>query len=289
MPLIFDFSLVLVVLALVTGIISALDVWFLSKARPVGAPQPVIIEYARSFFPVILVVLLVRSFVFEPFRIPSDSMMPTLVDGDFIFVSKFSYGIRLPVWNKKIVDVGQPQRGDVVVFRKPSQPSVNYIKRLVGLPGDRVEVRGDAVWVNGKEMTATDTGAFTDDACYRNFREASEVLDQHTHALMYCPEEPQRYYRGCTPKRDLNECPLQSGAPILGPAADVSRAPQGTYVVPLGYYFFMGDNRDNSADSRFPELGFVPEANLVGKALRIWLSFNTSAGSPLKRIGMAIH
>ena len=139
--MIVDFALILVIATFLTGAIWALDAWVLKPKRAADAPEPVVVEYARSFFPVILLVLLIRSFLFEPFRIPSDSMMPTLLDGDFIFVSKFAYGLRLPVLNTRIVDLGAPQRGDVVVFRKPSDPGTNYIKRLVGLPGDTVVVR----------------------------------------------------------------------------------------------------------------------------------------------------
>ena len=147
--MILDFSFVLVVATLVTGLIWAADAWYFRPIRVQRAGalaasgpvrEPVIVEYARSFFPIILIVLLIRSFLFEPFRIPSDSMMPTLLDGDFIFVNKFTYGLRLPVLNTEIVDFGSPQRGDVVVFRLPSDPSTNYIKRLVGLPGDHIVV-----------------------------------------------------------------------------------------------------------------------------------------------------
>jgi signal peptidase I len=176
----------------------------------------------------------------------------------------------------------------VIVFRKPSEPSVNYIKRLVGLPGDRVEVRGDAVWINGEEMRTRDDGVFAEDACYRNFRQGYEVLSGHEHRIMYCPVEPRREGRRCTSKRDLNECSADPSAAAL-PSGDATLAPTGVYIVPAGYYFFMGDNRDNSADSRFPELGYVPEANLVGKAVRIWLSFNNSAGPAWGRIGKAIR
>ena len=289
-PVIFDFSLLLVALALLTGLIWAVDHRVLRPRRPAGAREPVLTEYARSFFPIILLVLAVRSFLFEPFRIPSDSMMPTLLDGDFIFVSKFSYGLRLPVLNTKVVATGEPQRGDVVVFRKPSEPSVNYIKRLVGLPGDRIEVRGDAVWVNGVAMSARDDGTFLEDECYRSFRQGIELLDAHEHRIMYCPVEPRRYQHGCG-KRDFNECPVErgGGAAPVGPAGDRASAPTGTWLVPAGEYFFMGDNRDNSADSRFGELGFVPEGNLVGKAVRIWLSFGGGSGVALSRIGMAVR
>ena len=171
MGLIYDFSLALVVLAALSGVILLIDRLTGGAKRPAGAPLPVAVDYAKSFFPVILFVLVIRSFIFEPFRIPSDSMMPTLLDGDFIFVSKFSYGLRLPVLNTKVVETGSPQRGDVIVFHKTSEPGVNYIKRLIGLPGDRIEVKGDAVWVNGIEMVARDEGPFTEDECYRNFHQ----------------------------------------------------------------------------------------------------------------------
>ena len=293
MQVIYDFSFLLVALAAVSGAIWGADHWLLRPRRAAGAREPIVVEYARSFFPIILLVLVVRSFMFEPFRIPSDSMMPTLLDGDFIFVSKFSYGLRLPVLNTRLLAIGEPQRGDVIVFRKPSEPSVNYIKRLVGLPGDRVEVQGDAIWVNGEEMSARDTGLFTEDACYANFRQGVERLGSHEHRIMYCPAEllPRRE---CTGGRPLNECAAdparastpaeaQKWSPALGFATQRKH-----WVVPAGYYFFMGDNRDNSADSRF-DLGFVPEANLVGKAVRIWASFDGFPVLRWRRVGMAVH
>src|SRR5512134_3237360 len=158
--MIFDFSFILVAATVLTGVIWGIDSWLFKPQRVAavtasgGAPdtvrEPVVVEYARSFFPVILIVLLIRSFLFEPFRIPSDSMMPTLLDGDFIFVNKFTYGLRAPVLNTEFVALGEPQRGDVVVFRLPSDPSINYIKRLVGLPGDHIMVRDKRVYVNGE-------------------------------------------------------------------------------------------------------------------------------------------
>src|SRR5471030_1617732 len=157
-----DFALVLSLITILTGIIWWLDVVLLRPRRAAAAraagqdpaliPEPATVDYARSFFPVALVVLLLRSFIFEPFRIPSDSMMPTLLDGDFIVVNKYAYGLRLPVINRKIVQIGEPRRGDVVVFRWPVDPSTNFIKRLVGLPGDHVEVRDNHVWVNGQPL-----------------------------------------------------------------------------------------------------------------------------------------
>ena len=160
--MIFDFSFILVAATALTGVIWGLDSWLFKPKRvarrrgaaasPENVREPVLVEYARSFFPVILIVLLLRSFLFEPFRIPSDSMMPTLLDGDFIFVNKYAYGLRLPVLNTKVVAIGEPQRGDVIVFRLPTDPSTNYIKRLVGLPGDHVVVRDQQVYINGERV-----------------------------------------------------------------------------------------------------------------------------------------
>ena len=288
MQVIYDFSLLLVVLAALSGAIWGADAWLFRRARGAGRREPVLVEYARSFFPIILIVLLIRSFLFEPFRIPSDSMMPTLLDGDFIFVSKFSYGLRLPVLNTRVLSLGQPARGDVIVFRKPSEPSVNYIKRLVGLPGDRVEVRGDAVWVNGVEMKARDAGAYTEDACYENYHQGLETLDSRQHRIMYCPAEPHRAEGACSRGRNLYECDADPHRPA-SPASDPSTV-AGVFNVPAGFYFFMGDNRDNSGDSRFPEqLGYVPEANLIGRAVAIWMSFDHFPVPRWGRIGTAVH
>jgi signal peptidase I len=266
--MIFDFSFILVVATLATGIIWGLDSWLfkpkrLARAQAAGtAPEnvrePVLVEYARSFFPVILIVLLIRSFLFEPFRIPSDSMMPTLLDGDFIFVNKYAYGLRLPVLNTKIVSVGEPKRGDVIVFRLPSDPTTNYIKRLVGLPGDHVVVRGDRLFVNGEAMKVELDGLYEgpkDTGAQAGAQIGTEHLGDVDHHVLYIPN---RY-------TDYDE------------------------VVPAGHYFFMGDNRDNSRDSRFPQVGFVPEANLVGKAVRIWLNWDIPAAPIWDRIGDPIR
>jgi signal peptidase I len=260
--MVFDFSFVLVVLALVTGAIWALDHWVLRPRRMArgAAAEPVLVDWSRSFFPVIVFVLVLRSFLYEPFRIPSDSMMPTLIHGDFIFVNKWGYGLRLPVLNWKMVPVGEPARGDVIVFRKPSEPSVVFIKRLVGLPGDRVSVSGAQVSVNGEPV----------------------------------PLAPGEFYRG--PKGAQYPFSLV-GAERLGEAGhrvmlDPSRpSTDGEWIVPEGHYFMMGDNRNNSRDSRFPEVGFVPADNLIGKAVAIWLSFNPDEGSLLlwERMGTRIQ
>ena len=173
-----------------------MDALFLARKRAAAAKaagkdlntirEPGTVDYARSFFPVALVVLVLRSFIFEPFRIPSDSMMPTLLDGDFIIVNKYAYGLRLPVINEKVVSIGGPQRGDVVVFRYPLDPSVNYIKRLVGLPGDHVEVRNDRITVNGTPVPFKIVAPYND-GCYVNFQLAQETLGEHTHQAMLCP------------------------------------------------------------------------------------------------------
>jgi signal peptidase I len=284
MQVIYDFSFLLAALAALTGLVWGLDHWLWRRSRPAGAAEPWPVEYARSFFPIILIVLVVRAFLFEPFRIPSDSMMPTLLDGDFIFVSKFSYGLRLPVVNTKILATGEPQRGDVIVFRKPSDPSINYIKRLVGLPGDHIEVRGDAIWVNGRPMPARDTGLFTEDTCYERFRQGVEQLGDADHRIMFCPGDVHRSQ--CTSHRALNSC-LVTAQTGPWPQGD-DRGAAGAWDVPAGQYFFMGDNRDNSDDSRL-NLGVVPEANLVGKAVRIWASFDGFPVLRWRRIGNAVH
>src|ERR1700761_4576759 len=191
-----DFSSVLFGITAVTGVVWLFDFLLMrprrsARARAAGKdpaliPEPGTVDYARSFFPVALVVLVLRSFIFEPFRIPSDSMMPTLLDGDFIIVNKYAYGLRLPVLNEKIVSIGGPQRGDVVVFRFPLDPSVNYIKRLVGLPGDHVEVRNDRITVNGTPVPFKIVAPFND-GCYVNFQLAEEQLGTHQHQAMLCP------------------------------------------------------------------------------------------------------
>ncbi len=248
-------------MALVFGTLVSGIVWLLYKLRilypafPRGETVvekgkkidhiPVLIDYARSFFPIFLVVVLLRGFVAEPFRIPSGSMMPTLLVGDFILVNKFAYGLRLPVTKDKVVDIADPQRGDVVVFRYPQDPSVDYIKRLVGLPGDTIRYNNKVLEVNGKPVGLVDVGAYQ--PVGSGFRaegsvEKKENLGSVEHAILVKPTG-----RGC---------PL----------------PANGIQVPEGHYFMMGDNRDDSNDSRC--WGFVPEANLVGKAFMIWLSWD---------------
>jgi len=289
-----DFSAVLLGITALTGAVWALDALILrpqrahharAAGRDVSAlAEPGTVDYARSFFPVALVVLLLRSFVFEPFRIPSDSMMPTLLDGDFIIVNKFAYGLRLPVINRKIVAVGEPQRGDVVVFRWPVDPSTNFIKRLVGLPGDHVEVHDNLIIVNGKPVPFYVGPRRYTDGCYVNFSLAREQLGGHEHSAMFCPVaiDRQPLLPGCN----------RSG--VRGYVCGDEDAPGSSRMapfvgdVPAGHYLMMGDNRDNSDDGR--SWGYVPEANLVGRASRIWFNWDPRrAGGPIwSRIGSAI-
>ncbi|HEX5206385.1 MAG TPA: signal peptidase I [Steroidobacteraceae bacterium] len=293
-----DFSGVLVAISGVTGVIWAADAAVLRRRRlvaakaagkdPTAIPEPGTVDYARSFFPVALAVLLLRSFVFEPFRIPSDSMMPTLLDGDFILVDKFSYGLRLPVSNTKILDTGSPKRGDVMVFRYPLDPSENYIKRVVGLPGDHVTVRDDRLIINGKVIPFKVTDTYTD-GCYINMQLAVEQLGGHAHQALLCPvplEVTPYPLPGCR-RSDARGYVCGGTAP---PGAMPLDEPEVvTKVVPPGEYLMVGDNRDNSDDGRV--WGFVPDANLVGKATYIWFNWDPQrSGGPMwSRIGNKIH
>ncbi|HVW70800.1 MAG TPA: signal peptidase I [Steroidobacteraceae bacterium] len=290
-----DFSAVLFGITVLTGLVWGVDAAVLARRRaaaaaaagkdPTQVREPGTVDYARSFFPVALVVLVLRSFIFEPFRIPSDSMMPTLLDGDFIIVNKYAYGLRLPVLNRKFLDIGSPQRGDVVVFRYPLDPSVNYIKRLVGLPGDHIQVRNDRITVNGVAVPFKIVSPYND-GCYVNFQLAEEQLGTHTHHAMLCPvplDPTPGPLAGCNRKESRGyNCGGDDAQPLLGDG------PLFDQVVPPGHYFMMGDNRDNSEDGRV--WGFVPEENLVGKATRIWFNWDLQrTGGPMwSRIGSAI-
>jgi signal peptidase I len=260
--MVFDFSFVLVALALVTGTVWGVDRWlFAARRRARGtAREPLLVDYSRSFFPVILVVLVLRSFLYEPFRIPSDSMMPTLIQGDFIFVNKWRYGLRLPVLNWKVVEIGKPERGDVMVFRKPSDPSLVFIKRLVGLPGDTIRVVGAQVHVNGtpSQIVAGELYSGPKSEQYPFTLLGHEQLGTASHGIMLDPARPSM---------------------------------EGEWLVPAGHFFMMGDNRNNSRDSRFADVGFVPEDHVIGKAEAIWLSFNPEPGSLLlwERMGTGIR
>jgi len=295
-----DFSLVLLLLSLATGAVWAVDHFVFRKRRAANLPEPGTVDYARSFFPVAFIVLIVRAFIFEPFRIPSDSMMPTLLDGDFIVVNKYAYGLRLPVLNEKFIDTGSPQRGDVVVFRYPPDPTINYIKRLVGLPGDRIEVHDDHLVVNGETIPLQDKGTFVD-GCYAGLRLSTETIGLHTHDVMSCRspiglQGAHNYVMSGKPDPGL-ACDRKHISQEIGGWVCEESSAQGTQdsndyvfdVVPPGYYLMIGDNRDNSADSRVWKL--VPDKNLVGKATRIWFNFDTQRPSLVNwgRIGNGIQ
>jgi signal peptidase I len=249
-----NLALILTLLTLISGVVVALDklVWKTAEQDARSAPRAIaiLVEYSRSFFPVLIFVLVIRSFIFEPFRIPSGSMKPTLIVGDFIFVKKFSYGLRLPVTETKIIETGQPERGDVIVFRLPSDPKINYIKRVIGLPGDEVTYERQRITINGVAMDLSANGEVFDRAPIY-----VEDLDGRVHQTLI--HDPGRS------KQD------------------------GVYVVPEGQYFVMGDNRDRSKDSRY--IGAIPEKYLVGEAVRVWMHFVPGEMPEWGRIGTKIQ
>lgn len=269
-----NFALILLVALIVTGAIWLLDVLLLKKHRKPDAKEPMLVEYARSFFPVILIVFALRSFLVEPFKIPSGSMLPTLQIGDFILVNKYVYGIRLPVINKKIIPLNDPQRGDVMVFRYPQDTSLDYIKRVIGIPGDTVEYRDKQLIINGQRVPLRDAGSYGYMGNGLNFITAAlqkEKLGKTEHIAMVQPEMPSvlvGQVRGDFPYRENCNYDEQGNGFVC--------------KVPQGYYFMMGDNRDASNDSRY--WGFVPDENVVGKAFFVWMNFDD-----LSRIGTSIQ
>ncbi len=259
-----DFAALLLGLTVFTGVVWAIDHFGFRRkrlARSIDAREPVIVEYCRSFFPVILAVLLIRSFIAEPFRIPSSSMMPTLLIGDFILVNKFAYGVRLPVTNTRILDLGDPQRGDVIVFRFPEDPRDDYIKRVIGVPGDQIAYRDKVVYVNGVAVEQDEIGSYQG--------EGSGV--DMTGSLLKTERLPGAEHQILLGRSSGGFYP----------------AHEGPWTVKDGEYFVLGDNRDHSQDSRY--WGFVPEANLVGKAFLIWMNWDgRNGGVEFKRIGTLI-
>jgi signal peptidase I len=251
-----NFALILFVLLVVTGLVAAVDRLHFSKTRRQGEKEPWWIEYPKSFFPVILIVFLLRSFIVEPFRIPSGSMIPTLLVGDFILVNKFAYGIRLPIVNKKIIDIGEPRRGDVMVFRYPEDPSLDYIKRVVGVPGDRIEYRNKRLVINGVPAPLQQIEDYLSRERMQYSRRYLEVLNGREHQIMIEDDAPA-FVPQARAFPHIENCNYNSAGVAC--------------TVPPGHYFVMGDNRDNSSDSRV--WGFVPDANIVGKAFFIWLNF----------------
>ncbi len=259
------FEIALVVLTFATGIIWMVDSLFFARRRALRAGllderEPVVVDYARAFFPVLAIVLVLRSFVAEPFRIPSSSMMPTLLIGDFILVNKFAYGLRLPVTNRKVIEIGEPDRGDVVVFRPPHHPDQDWIKRVVGLPGDTIGYRDNTVTINGEPLAYERVGEYDG---------RGQGIDM-TGATLLQERMPGRRHQVL----EVDNMPF----------ADQG---EGEWQVPTGHYFVMGDNRDRSDDSRFWRT--LPESQLRGKAFLVWMSWDRSAGGiGFDRIGTRI-
>lgn len=256
------FALFMVVILLITGLIWLLDIALLRKKRPLDVAEPWYVEYSKSFFPVILLVFALRSFLVEPFKIPSGSMMPTLLAGDYILVNKFTYGLRVPILNNTFVKMSAPKRGDVIVFHYPPEPTIDYIKRVVGLPGDTIQYKDKQLIVNGNTLDVKFMDYYEYELQGANImsaRRSLEKLGDVQHDILV-HDIPNQY------NTDTPGARLQNGE---------------TITVPENSYFAMGDNRDNSADSRV--WGFVPEHNLVGKAFFIWFNFDK-----LDRIGNSI-
>lgn len=246
MPINYDFPFYLTLLVLLTGILTFVDKFFLEKKRTMaGKKQPWYFDYSRSFFPALFFVLIIRSFIVQPYRVPTGSLEPTVMPGDFILVQQYSYGVRLPVLQTKILNTGEPKRGDIALFYYPEDTSIRFVKRVIGLPGDHVVYKNKVLTINGKEMK-------------------QEVVGP-----------------------DLNEDPGQLPQPVMRKREQLGKVPHDIFIsqdrgwfqeidvnVPVGHYFMMGDNRDNSADSRY--WGFVPEAYLIGRAFAVWMSWDTN-------------
>lgn len=235
----------------------------ISEAKARLLEQPWWLDWTAGLFPVIIAVFILRSFLFEPFKIPSGSMIPTLLVGDLILVNKFHYGIRLPVINLKITEGTAPKRGDVMVFRYPPQPSLDYIKRVVGVPGDEVAYLNKRLTINGKPLETTALPEFFDEDTMRYFKQFEETLGEQKHRLLNDDGRPA-FVPGASEFEFKNNCRYSVEGVVC--------------KVPEGHYFMMGDNRDNSLDSRY--WGFVPDKNIVGKAFFVWMNFGN-----LRRIG----
>lgn len=260
---IIDFTFYLTLAVVITGIISLLDILFWSRPRKREGKKPgLLVEYSRAFFPVLLLVLVIRSFLIQPYRVPSSSLAPTILPGDFIAVKQFAYGLRLPVTNTKIIEVGEPKRGQIFLFRYPVDPSITFVKRVIGVPGDHIVYKDKVLYINGVE--------------------AKQKLLEQTHYI----DEHGVYYSENLFEEDLN-----------GVKHKIYVHPEGgetqniDVVVPAHHYFAMGDNRDDSGDSRI--WGFVPEENLIGQAFWIFMSWDSDAAGWDKvrwnRIGTGVH
>jgi signal peptidase I len=253
-----DQSVVVAIVLAVTGAIWLGEAWTAHERRMAGAlpEQPSwLVVLARAAFMVLIAIVLLRFFVLAPYQIPSGSMMPSLIEGDFIAVSKLAYGLQLPFSDERLMPTGSPRRGDVIVFRSPTEPR-DLVKRLVGLPGDHVQVRDNRVWINGQLVPLQEEGAYDGTGGFEGARLASERLDGREHPVLLVDSLPTRDFDATVPPRE---------------------------------YFFMGDNRNNSEDSRFPQVGFVPEENLIGPAVLIWMSWRLPDWPMWDRIGQHIR
>jgi signal peptidase I len=257
-----SFAAVLLLATVLTGIVWAADHWVLARRRAKDAAEPIVVEMARSFFPVIAIVFLLRSFLYEPFKIPSESMLPTLEVGDFILVNKFTYGIRIPVINHKVTDGEPPKRGDVMVFRYPVEPHKDFIKRIVAVGGDRIEYRDKRLRINGVEvpLVALGSEAKVDERLgIRRFDSFREKLGEKEHRIYSVADAPSVNLGSVRRFPNHENCAYNNEGVVC--------------TVPAGHFFMMGDNRDNSDDSRY--WGFVPEKNIVGKAVAVWMNFGS--------------
>ncbi|WP_259423665.1 signal peptidase I [Coxiella burnetii] len=245
--MIFDFLNILSLLTIFAGVVWLVDIlWRRIKKIPIekGTKPPLIIDYARSFFPILLIVLIIRSFLFQPYRVPTGSLEPTIMPGDMILVNQYDYGLRVPLWNKKIVDVGEPKRGQIALFRWPVNPAATFVKRVIGVPGDRVSYQDKVFYINGKEMSQKfikNTLEIGDDGKTWPAKEYEEDLNGVKHLIILRPDRPAQNFK------DL--------------------------IVPKGKYLMIGDNRDDSDDTR--SWGFVPARNFIGRAILIWMSWDS--------------
>jgi len=248
----FDFPLILLVLTVFTGVITVVDLVFAVFTKRSLKSTSVTVEYARSFFPVLLLVLLIRSFAFQPYRVPTGSLEPTIMPGDFILVNQYDYGLRLPVWHTKFYKTGEPKVGQIGLFRFPVNPKVTFVKRVIGVPGDHISYINKVLYINGKKQPQVFIKEASDEEGPFNIKVKlyEETLNGVKHDILVNPERPTLDFYNI--------------------------------VVPKGEYFMMGDNRDDSEDSRY--WGFVPENDFIGKALFVWFSWNSHTDSITKKI-----
>jgi signal peptidase I len=274
-----NFALILFLATLVTGLMVLADRLILARRRAVDAPEPWWIEYPKSFFPVLLIVFLLRSFLAEPFKIPSSSMRPTLEVGDFILVNKFAYGIRLPIIERKIIPLGDPQRGDVVVFRYPVSPSQDFIKRVIGVGGDEIVYRDKQLSINGKPWGQAPDGSYSYleglrfETTERFLESVPGAATPAAHTISRTPHAQPVYLQNVRSFPGRENCDYNDRGFVCR--------------VPPGHYFMMGDNRDNSDDSRY--WGFVPDDHIRGRAFFVWFNWDDISSFAFKRVGSGIR